>query len=290
MRIVGRDGVRNYGDAVRLLKRRRQENQDGIRILHTTLLMRFLSGILRRRQVLIFGVEADTRVTTQVVSQSSFETDDFDQIRVSSSPGHSAHQSFSLRPSPQYPSYSWVPFRYEPTECSNCKVKDLKINKLKTRIKILEARLELERHPEDHACPLGVIFYELKTRIKILEARLELERHPEDHACPLGVIFYELLDITYKENNKAMAFITTNIPYLLWYEVDFWSLILGLISEPTKCSNFKVKDLKINMLKTRIKILEARLELQRQPEDQACQLGALHYELLDDLENLRIKQ
>ncbi|GJW56697.1 hypothetical protein Tco_0103428 [Tanacetum coccineum] len=111
-----------------------------------------------------------------------------------------------------------------------------------------------------------------------------------------------------------------------------WSLILGLISEPTKCSNVKVKDdkdktckdkikilearlgiakgkpagrmsvrsepteysnskvndLKINMLETRIKILEARLKLERHPEDRACQTGAILYELLDDMKNLRM--
>ncbi|GJS75926.1 zinc finger, CCHC-type containing protein [Tanacetum coccineum] len=59
-----------------------------------------------------------------------------------------------------------------------------------------------------------------------------------------------------------------------------------LESEQTKCSNFKVKDLKINMLETRIKILEARLKLERHPEDHTCQSRAILYELLDDMENL----
>ncbi|GJX69782.1 hypothetical protein Tco_0305509 [Tanacetum coccineum] len=109
----------------------------------------------------------------------------------------------------------------------------------------------------------------LETRIKILEARLELERHPEDRACQSGAILYELLDDM--ENlleNEFVVFVNTPR------------------SEQTKCSNFKVKDLKINMLETRIKILEARLELERHPEDHTCQSGAILYELLDDMENL----
>ncbi|GJW93100.1 uncharacterized mitochondrial protein-like protein [Tanacetum coccineum] len=50
------------------------------------------------------------------------------------------------------------PYRSEPIECSNCKVKDLTINRLesrnralKARLRMLEARLEMERNPEDHA-------------------------------------------------------------------------------------------------------------------------------------------
>ncbi|GJZ47660.1 hypothetical protein Tco_0601492 [Tanacetum coccineum] len=56
------------------------------------------------------------------------------------------------------PSYSSGPCRSEPIECSNCKVKDLTINRLesrnralKARLRMLEARLEMERNPEDHA-------------------------------------------------------------------------------------------------------------------------------------------
>ncbi|GJS09809.1 hypothetical protein Tco_0366605 [Tanacetum coccineum] len=58
------------------------------------------------------------------------------------------------------------------------------------------------------------------------------------------------------------------------------------LSEPTECLNFKVKDLKINMLETRIKILEAILELERHPEDHTCQSGAIFYKLFDDMENI----
>ncbi|GJV02179.1 hypothetical protein Tco_1335748 [Tanacetum coccineum] len=93
----------------------------------------------------------------------------------------------------------------------------------------------------------------LETRIKILEARLELERHLEDRACQSGSILYELLDGT--ENLRM---------------------------------DYKVNDLKINILETRIKVLEARLELKRHPEDRVRQLGAILYELLDDMENIRI--
>ncbi|GJY31851.1 hypothetical protein Tco_0415346 [Tanacetum coccineum] len=40
------------------------------------------------------------------------------------------------------------------------------------------------------------------------------------------------------------------------------------------------------MLETRIKILEARLDMERHPEDHTCQSGAILYELLNDMENL----
>ncbi|GKB78330.1 hypothetical protein Tco_0945225 [Tanacetum coccineum] len=62
------------------------------------------------------------------------------------------------------------PYRSEPIECSNCKVKDLTINRLESRNRALKARL------------------------RMLEARLEMERNPEDHACQSGAILNELLD------------------------------------------------------------------------------------------------
>ncbi|GJV52560.1 hypothetical protein Tco_1448301 [Tanacetum coccineum] len=68
------------------------------------------------------------------------------------------------------PSYSSGPCRSESIECSNCKVKDLTINRLESRNRALKARL------------------------RMLEARLEMERNPEDHACQSGAILNELLD------------------------------------------------------------------------------------------------
>ncbi|GJZ29961.1 hypothetical protein Tco_0575008 [Tanacetum coccineum] len=65
-------------------------------------------------------------------------------------------------------------------------------------------------------------------------------------------------------------------------------LVFVIFSEPTEYSNSKVNDLKINMLETRIKILEPRLDLKRHHEDRARQSGETLYELLDDMENLRI--
>ncbi|GKE40732.1 hypothetical protein Tco_1464137 [Tanacetum coccineum] len=62
------------------------------------------------------------------------------------------------------------PCRSEPIECSNCKVKYLTINRLESRNRALKARL------------------------RMLEARLEMERNPEDHACQSGAILNELLD------------------------------------------------------------------------------------------------
>nr|GEU59305.1 hypothetical protein [Tanacetum cinerariifolium] len=44
----------------------------------------------------------------------------------------------------------------------------------------------------------------------------------------------------------------------------------------------------MNMLEIRINILEARLELERHPEDHTFQSGAILYELLDDMKNLRM--
>nr|GEV02035.1 hypothetical protein [Tanacetum cinerariifolium] len=70
-----------------------------------------------------------------------------------------------------------------------------------------------------------------------------------------------------------------NIQVILRYLLDL---------NQQKYSNCKVNDLKINMLETRIKILEARLELERHPKDRAYQSCAILYELLDDMENLCI--
>jgi hypothetical protein len=39
---------------------------------------------------------------------------------------------------------------------------------------------------------------------------------------------------------------------------------------------------------TRIKMLEASLELERNPEDHACQSGAILHGLLDDMNNLHV--
>ncbi|GKB36311.1 hypothetical protein Tco_0881253 [Tanacetum coccineum] len=53
-------------------------------------------------------------------------------------------------------------------------------------------------------------------------------------------------------------------------------------SAPTECLNYKVKDLKIKML-------EARLEMERHPKDHTCQLAAILHELLNEMENLRVE-
>ncbi|GKF94776.1 hypothetical protein Tco_0284476, partial [Tanacetum coccineum] len=56
-----------------------------------------------------------------------------------------------------------------------------------------------------------------------------------------------------------------------------------------ECSNCKVKDLMIKMLDARLKMLETRLEMERHPKDHAFQLASMLHELLNDMENLRIK-
>nr|GEY64388.1 hypothetical protein [Tanacetum cinerariifolium] len=65
-------------------------------------------------------------------------------------------------------------------------------------------------------------------------------------------------------------------------------ILISSVFEPTEYSSYKVNDLKINMIETRIKILEARLELERHLEDRVCQSCAILYEILDDMENLRM--
>ncbi|GJS48184.1 putative ribonuclease H-like domain-containing protein [Tanacetum coccineum] len=94
--------------------------------------------------------------------------DDLDlQLRVSSSHGPSAPQGSSPRPSTNPSSYHELSAHpnsspgYGPTECSNCKVKDLRIKMLEARLKMLETRLEMERHPEDHACESSAMLHEL---------------------------------------------------------------------------------------------------------------------------------
>ncbi|GJW38419.1 hypothetical protein Tco_0064264 [Tanacetum coccineum] len=84
--------------------------------------------------------------------------DAFDERLMVSSSSTSEGPHRSVQPQPSYLS---GPCRSEPIECSNCKVKDLTINRLesrnralKARLRMLEARLEMERNPEDHACQL----------------------------------------------------------------------------------------------------------------------------------------
>ncbi|GKC34643.1 hypothetical protein Tco_1047027 [Tanacetum coccineum] len=87
--------------------------------------------------------------------------DDLDlQLRISSSPGPSTPQGSSPGIS-IHPSSSSGPSGSAPTECLNCKVKDLKI-------KMLEARLEMERHPEDRTCQLAAILHELLNEMENL--------------------------------------------------------------------------------------------------------------------------
>ncbi|GKA19687.1 hypothetical protein Tco_0699602 [Tanacetum coccineum] len=96
--------------------------------------------------------------------------DAFDERLMVSSSSTSEGSSGPYRSEQPQPSYSSGPCRSEPIECSNCKVKDLTINRLESRNRALKARL------------------------RMLEARLEMERNPEDHACKSGAILNELLD------------------------------------------------------------------------------------------------
>ncbi|GJT00026.1 hypothetical protein Tco_0821195 [Tanacetum coccineum] len=97
--------------------------------------------------------------------------DDLDlQLRVSSSHEPSTPQGSSLRPSTNPSSYHELSTHpnsssgssgSRPAECSNCKVKDLRIKMLEARLKMLETRLELERHHEDHAYESAAMLHEL---------------------------------------------------------------------------------------------------------------------------------
>ncbi|GKE57199.1 hypothetical protein Tco_1496384, partial [Tanacetum coccineum] len=49
----------------------------------------------------------------------------------------------------------------ENAECSNCKL-------LTMKIKILEARLAMERHPDDHACQSTAILHEILNEMENL--------------------------------------------------------------------------------------------------------------------------
>lgn len=78
--------------------------------------------------------------------------------------------------------------------------------------------------------------------------------------------------------------------YLLCFNISrFW------ICTYTECSNCNAKDLRINklesqkqVLETRVRMLEARLEMARNPDDHdhVCQSDAILRELLSDMENL----
>ncbi|GJW90586.1 hypothetical protein Tco_0168139 [Tanacetum coccineum] len=122
-----------------------------------------------------------------IILRTSCQPDTFDafderlMVSSSSTSQGSSGPYRSEQPQPSYspgpyrsvqpqPSYSLGPCRSEPIECSNCKIKDLTIYKLELRNRALKARL------------------------RMLEARLEMERNLEDHACQSGAILNELLD------------------------------------------------------------------------------------------------
>ena len=48
-----------------------------------------------------------------------------------------------------------------PSDCSKCKLKDLQINMLETKIKVLETKLEMAMNPDNHACMSGALLNDL---------------------------------------------------------------------------------------------------------------------------------
>ncbi|GJV72680.1 reverse transcriptase domain-containing protein [Tanacetum coccineum] len=146
--------------------------------------------------------------------------DAFDERLMVSSSSTSEGPHRSVQPQP---SYSSGPCRSEPIECSNCKVKDLTINRLesrnralKARLRMLEARLEMERNPEDHALPSTPPSYssgpstpqiyspgssrnaecsnckQLRGRISVLKATMEMHMHPEQHTLNSAALLHEV--------------------------------------------------------------------------------------------------
>nr|GEX64846.1 hypothetical protein [Tanacetum cinerariifolium] len=115
-----------------------------------------------------------------------------------------------------------VPIRFEPTKNSNCKFNDLKINMLEIRINILEARLELERHPEDHTFHSGAILYELLDDIKnllgnefvvfVICARKLMQRDMEKAKEQLINIMYSLKQIYPPAFFDVMSHLVMHLP------------------------------------------------------------------------------
>ncbi|GJY70697.1 hypothetical protein Tco_0474400 [Tanacetum coccineum] len=157
--------------------------------------------------------------------------DAFDERLMVSSSSTSEGSSGPYRSEQPQPSYSPGPYRSAQPQlsyssgCLNCKVKDLTINRLesrnkalKVRLRMLEARLEMERNLEDHALPSTPPSYssgpstpqiyspgssrnaecsnckQLRGRISVLKATMEMHMHPEQHTLNSAALLHEVLN------------------------------------------------------------------------------------------------
>ncbi|GJX31657.1 hypothetical protein Tco_0947779 [Tanacetum coccineum] len=137
----------------------------------------------------------------------------------------------------------------------------------------------------------------LDARLKMLETRLEMERHPKDHPCQSAAMLHELLN-DMKNLHLQLRVSSSHGPSTpqgsslgpstnpsFYHDLSTHQNSSPGSSGPgrTECSNCKVKDLRIKMLEARLKMLETRLEMKRNPEDHAF------HELLNDMKNLRME-
>ncbi|GKB59679.1 hypothetical protein Tco_0915865, partial [Tanacetum coccineum] len=100
----------------------------------------------------------------------------------------------------------------------------------------------------------------------------------QDHGCR----YFKWKDeITF---GKASFFPGPSTPAISSSRASSSSGLSGAALSPgnAECSNCK-------LLTMKIKILEARLAMERHLDDHACQSAAIIYELLNDMENLRVE-
>ncbi|GKD09244.1 hypothetical protein Tco_1188929 [Tanacetum coccineum] len=96
------------------------------------------------------------------------------------------------------------------------------------------------------------------------------------YACPLSKD-----EITF---GNASSFLKPSTPLI---SSSCASYSLGLSGDALSPGNAECSNCKILTMK--IKIPEARLAMERHPEDHACQSAAILHELLNEMENIRVE-
>ncbi|GJU43356.1 integrase, catalytic region, zinc finger, CCHC-type containing protein [Tanacetum coccineum] len=113
---------------------------------------------------------------------------------------------------------------------------------------------------------------------KLYYACPRLKPSKQDHRCG----YFKWKDeITF---GNASSFPEPLTPSISSSRTSSFSGLSGAALSPgnVECSNCKILTMKI-------KILKARLAMERHPEDYACQSPAILHELLDEMENLRVE-